>query len=207
MSKKVRFRGQLLFLFVERRPSSSGTIIDLGGLLLLECNLLTKIFGTCFFCQFLHFDVVHLIFFSTVRALAAKNFRFPWMHLESNLFCAMFEVAQHFLKLLLCGSKQEHVVSKAQISEAVVIVRSFSLKQLPNLFFFCHRGRSSFKATCRTVLKSKLDNGSPCLVPLLDFEHVAVLVRHYSSFLVVEKSCQEVDVLMLDTTGFEGVPN
>ena len=49
MSKKVRFRGQLLFVFVERRQSSPDTILDLGHLLLLECNQLTKIFGTFFF--------------------------------------------------------------------------------------------------------------------------------------------------------------
>ena len=50
MSKKVRFRVQLLFVFVERRPSSSDTILDLGRLLLLECNYLTWIFGTFCFC-------------------------------------------------------------------------------------------------------------------------------------------------------------
>ena len=44
MPKKVRFRGQLLFVFVKRRPSSPNTILDLVRLLLLECNRLAKIF-------------------------------------------------------------------------------------------------------------------------------------------------------------------
>ena len=35
-----------------------------------------------------------------------------------------FEVAHHFLELFFCGSKQEHVVSKAHIREAVVIAIS-----------------------------------------------------------------------------------
>ena len=49
MPKKVRLRGQVLFVFVERRPSSPNTIRDLGRLLLLECNRLAKIFCTFFF--------------------------------------------------------------------------------------------------------------------------------------------------------------
>ena len=47
MSKKVRFWGPL-FVFVERRLSIPGTILVLGRLLLLECNHLTKKFGTFF---------------------------------------------------------------------------------------------------------------------------------------------------------------
>ena len=136
MSKKVRFRGQLLFVFVERRPSSSDTVLDLSGLLWLECNHLTKIFDIF---QYFHFDTVYLHFFCTVPALAAKDLRFSWMYLESHLFCAMFEVAQHFLKLLLCRSKKKHVVSKAQIREAVVVVISYANAQsffLPNPFSF-----------------------------------------------------------------------
>ena len=50
VTKKVRFRSQLLFVLRERRPRFPNTIFDLGRLLLLECSRLVKIFGTFFFC-------------------------------------------------------------------------------------------------------------------------------------------------------------
>ena len=40
---------------------------------------------------------------------------------ESHFFCAAFEVAQFFLKLHLCRSKQEHVVRQSQIREAIMV--------------------------------------------------------------------------------------
>ena len=85
-----------MFVFVKRRPSSPDTILDLGRLLILECDHLSKILGTILCGLHFHFDVVNLDFFSTVRASAAKNLRFSWMYLESHLCSAMFEVSQHF---------------------------------------------------------------------------------------------------------------
>ena len=46
------------------------------------------------------------------------------MYFESHLFCAVLEFAQHLLELLFCGRKQEDIVSKAHIREAIVVVVS-----------------------------------------------------------------------------------
>ena len=45
----------------------------------------------------------------------------------------MLEVAQNFLELLLCGSKQEHIASNAHIREAVLIVVSWANTHSPFL--------------------------------------------------------------------------
>ena len=39
--------------------------------------------------------------------------------------CAVLEVAQHFLELLFCGSKQGHIVSNAHIREACYLFSAF----------------------------------------------------------------------------------
>ena len=69
---------------------------------------------------------------------------------------------------------------------------SLSPKQMPIPFFICHRGRSSHKPTCRTLLKSKLDSGSPCLVPFLISNMSLSLFVITVFFLAFEKSFQKV---------------
>ena len=94
--------------------------------------------------------------------MIAENFRLFWVDLETHFFCTFLEIAQHFLKLFFRGCEEKHVAGKPQVREAVVVVvaevNSHSLFLLPALM-------SSFSEFCRTVLKSKLDRGSPCLVP------------------------------------------
>ena len=84
MPENIRFRSHLLLVIVECRPSSSNTILDLGRLLLLECDRLARIFCTLFLCLNFNFDVPNLDFFSAVRALVPDNFRFSWMYFESQ---------------------------------------------------------------------------------------------------------------------------
>ena len=74
-------------------------------------------------------------------------------------------------------------------------------------FFFCQRGMSSSSAFCRTVLKSKLDRGSPCLVAFLISNMSLSPSVSTVAFLVSEEFLQEADVVMFDTARFEGVPN
>ena len=90
------------------------------------------------------------------------EFSSSWMDPESHLFCTLLEFAQHCLELFFWGCKQEHVVSKSHVCQAVVIVVA---QENSHSFFFCQCGIYFSNAFCRTVLKSKLDNGSPCLVP------------------------------------------
>ena len=73
---------------------------------------------------------------------------------------------------------------------------SLSLKHIPIPFSSCQHGMFTSNAFCWTVLKSKLDNGSPCLVPFL-----------ISNMLVSVQFLQEMDAIMFDTARFEGVPN
>ena len=129
---------------------------------------------------------------------------FPGMYLESHFFCPVFDVAQHFLKPLLCRSKQEHIVSKAQIREAIVIAISWA-----KCHSFFHL--PAWKVVFQGHLQDRVEEQAGWRVDLLgrlffDLEHVTLLVRHYSSFSVFVESFQEVDVFMFDTTGFEGVP-
>ena len=61
--------------------------------------------------------------------------------------------------------------------------------------------------SCRTVLKSKLDNGSPCLVPFLISNTSLSSSVSTVAFCVSVQFLQEVDVVMFDTARFDGVPN
>ena len=90
------FEGRHLFVFVKRRAGSPDPILDLGCLLLLECNRLCKICVAFFSGLNFHFDVVNLHFSSTARALAAENLRFLGCILSPTFFSAMFEVAHLF---------------------------------------------------------------------------------------------------------------
>ena len=58
--------------------------------------------------------------------------------------------------------EQHHVVGESQVRQAV----SFLVAQVDtHSFFLCHFGTTFFNAYCSTVLKSRLDSGSPCLEP------------------------------------------
>ena len=47
--------------------------------------------------------------------------RISWMNPESHFFSTPLEFAQLFLKLFFGGCKQEHVVSKSHVCEAMVV--------------------------------------------------------------------------------------
>ena len=67
---------------------------------------------------------------------------------------------------------------------------------------------SSFSEFCRTVLKSKLDRGSPCLVLfLISSMLLSLFVSLYRCFLDSVNLLQEADVLVFDTAGLECFPN
>ena len=119
--------------------------------------------------------VVHLDFFSSSLVNISISFlmfelwllrilRFSWMYFfESHLFLcyacsrtAFFGAA--LLKEQIGAHRQQSVFSWGSRDRCL-------LGKYPFLSSFCQRGTSSFKAICRTVLKSKLDRGSPCLVP------------------------------------------
>ena len=65
--------------------------------------------------------------------------------------------------------------------------------------FFCQRGRSSFKAICRTVLKSKLDTRSPCLVPFFLISDISLSSSVITvAFWFLYSFLQEADVVVID---------
>ena len=107
---------------MERRPGSPDSISDFGRLLLLESNYLAQVLRAFSSCQYFDCNVIDLNFFSDVRALVAKIFRLSWMNPESHFFSTLLEFAQHFLKLFFGGCKQEHIVCKSQVCEAVMVV-------------------------------------------------------------------------------------
>ena len=72
-------RCQLLSVLVERLPGSPDSISDFGRLLLLESNHLAQEFRAFSSPQYFELYVIHLNFFSGVRALVTENFRLPWM--------------------------------------------------------------------------------------------------------------------------------
>ena len=85
------------------------------------------------------------------------------MYFESHLFSVLCLKSHRFF--WSCSFVE---ANKSTSPATRIFVRQFwslSPGQIPILLFFCQRGRSSFKAIWRTVLKSKLDSGSPCLVP------------------------------------------
>ena len=84
MFERVVSRCQFLSVLVERRLSSPDSISDFDRLLLLECNHLFQIFRVFSSFQYFEFYIICLNFFSGIRALITKNFRFLWMDPESH---------------------------------------------------------------------------------------------------------------------------
>ena len=56
-------------------------------------------------------------------------------------------------------------------------------------------------------LDSRLDSGSPCLVPIRTRKNVTPLVSLYRCLLVSVYLPQEADVIVFDFAGFEGFPD
>ena len=113
--------------------------------------------------QDFNFNIVDLHFFVRIRtqaALVAENFRLSWVDPESHFFSTFLEFVHHFLKLFFGCCELKHVVGEPQVCEAVVVV----VTQVDSHSFFLLPALGEF---CRTVLNSKLDRGSPCLVPFL----------------------------------------
>ena len=52
-------------------------------------------------------------------ALVAENLRLIWMNPKSHFFSTLPEFTQHFPYLFFGCCKQQHVVCKSQVSEAV----------------------------------------------------------------------------------------
>ena len=107
------------------RPGCPDSILDFGRLLLPERDHLAQVFRAFTSCQDFDFNVIDLHFFFRVRAkaaLVAENFRLFSVDPDTHFFSTFLEVAQHFLKLFFGGGKQEHVVSKSHVCEAVVVV-------------------------------------------------------------------------------------
>ena len=181
-----------MFLFVERRRSSPSTILDHGHLLFPNVIVWPRYFVLSSFDKIstlmLSISISFLLFELWLLRI--------WMYFEFHLFCAMLEVAQHFLELLSCRSKLEHIVSKAHIREAVVIVDS---KTNTHSLCFCQRGKLSFNAICRTVLKSKLDSGSPCLVLFL-YNLFKKLMYSRSIPLVLRAS--QIELCVMESNAF-----
>ena len=115
--EQVVFRCQFLPVFV--------TSLDFGRFLLLECNQLALVSHAFTSCQDFNLKIVDLHFFFRFRAkaaLVAENFRLSWVDLGTHLFSTFLEFVQHFLKLILGGCEQKHVVGEPQVCEAVVVV-------------------------------------------------------------------------------------
>ena len=109
----------------------------------MESNHLVQVFRAFSSCQYFDLCYRQASFFFCVRALVAKNFRVSWLNPESHFFSTPLEFAQHFLKLFFGGCKQEHVVRKSHVCEAVMVVvtqvNSHTLFLLParNVVFQC----------------------------------------------------------------------
>ena len=83
------------------------------------------------------------------------------------IFSPTFSVFRLRSHIILCSCSSA-VDNKSASSANLRFVRQ-SDPESPNRIptpFLCQLTRSSFNATCSTVLKSKLDSGSPCYVPL-----------------------------------------
>ena len=174
-----------MLVFVKRRPNSPDSILDLGCLELLRCVTICPRYLVL--SSLVNISTLMLSIYISTLLLELWLLRisvFPGCILNPTFSELCVEFTHHFLKLLLCSCKQEHIVSKSQICEA-----TRTPKHMPIPFFFCQRGRSSLKATCSSVLKSKLDGGSPCIVPFL-----------------ISNMSLSLSVIMFDTTNFEGVP-
>ena len=115
------FRCQILPVLVKCRPGSPDSISDFGRLL-QERNHLAQLSHAFSSCQYFDFYVIDFNFFFCVRALVAENFRLFWMNPESHFFSTFLEFAQHFLKLFFGRCKQEHIVGKSQVCEAVMVI-------------------------------------------------------------------------------------
>ena len=61
-------------------------------------------------------------FFDSEQRFFAENFRLSWVDPETHFFSTFLEFVQHFLKLILGGCEQKHVVGEPQVCEAVVVV-------------------------------------------------------------------------------------
>ena len=106
------------------RPSCPDSILDFGRLLLQDCNHLAQVSRAFSSCQYFDYIIDSHLFFRVraKTALVAENFRLSWVNPETHVFRTFIEFAQHFLKLFFGGCKQEHVVGKSQVCEAVVVV-------------------------------------------------------------------------------------
>ena len=122
MFEQVVFRCQFLSVLVKRRPGSPDSISDFGRLLLLESNIWPKYFVLSPLVSITTFMLSTSISFLVFRVLVAKNFRLSWMNPESHFFSTPLEFAQPFLKLFFGRRKQEHIVSKSHVCEAVMVV-------------------------------------------------------------------------------------
>ena len=167
--EQIVFRCQFLPVFVKRRPSCPDTILNFGRFLLLENNQLALVSHAFIFCQDFNFNIVDLHFFFRFRANAAvvaENFRLSWVDPVSPTFSVLSSNSHNtFWELFFGGCKLEHIVSKSHVCDAIVVV----VAQIDShsFFFFCQRWVTSFNELWRTVLNSKLDRKSPCLVPFL----------------------------------------
>ena len=160
VSQHASFRCQLLSIFVECCPRSFDAIPVFCRLLLMKNNHLAKIL---FFFSYKHLDVDVVNFnFSSVRALVAEDFRLSFMYSESHFSVLRLKSQNMFWSCSLEWANSS--TSSAKISYLWGNHYRCLRSRYPFLFSFCQRGMSSYNAFCRIVLKSKLDNGSLCLV-------------------------------------------
>ena len=178
---------------MERRPSSHDSISDFGRLRpSILCFLLLLIFRL----------IPSITIFSDVQALVAENFRLSWMDPESH-----FSVLRLNSHNILWSCSFEDANRSTSSTNLMFVRRSLSLRYIHIPFFYCQRGMSSSNAFCKTVLKSKLDNGSPCVVPFLISNMSLSSSVSTCGFLVSEKFLQEADVVMVNTARFGSIPN
>ena len=111
--------------------------------------------------QHLDFDVADRHFFPLVRTLIVENVCPFWMDFQPNLFCAQLKSHNIF-----CSCSRDVAIKNTSSANLKFVRQSDSASPscMP-MPFFRQLIRSSFNATCSTVLKNKLDNGSPCFVP------------------------------------------
>ena len=121
-------------------------------------------------------------YFSDVQALVAKIFVFPGWIL-SPTFSVLRLKSQKPLRScsLEDANRSTYVVSKYHVCEAIMVPVDH-------------------------VEKQALQR-SACLVPFLTSNMLLSFVSQYWCFLVSVKFLQEVNVIMFDTAGFEGIPN
>ena len=116
----------------------------------------------------------------------------------------MHEVAQHFGELLFCRSKQEHVVSKVDIREAVVIVVSLANTLSP---FSSEKVGSRLSMHLQKSVEEQARLRITLLGPFFALEHATFLKRlTYSCSIPQVLRASQVELCVMESSAFMKSP-